>query len=209
ILPSFLYSEQMGPFLLGTYEQEIASWLKAQKNRKFTLVIDIGSKFGFYAVGLAQWFPTTKVIAFDTDPWAQRMTRRFAESNNTPNVETQGYCSLKWLSRHLSPYSLIISDCEGYEFVLFQRGAIPNLNTATLIVESHDLPPWEKHAKLIESFQSTHEVEEVSFDTSDRSKRANVDLSFLSDSELSLAVGEPRNSLQKWLYFRPKLLDTV
>lgn len=209
ILPNFLRCEQMGPFLLGTYEQEIEPWLTSLKTQRFSTILDIGSKFGFYAVGLAQWFPTTRVIAFDTDPWAQKATREVANVNKVHNVETLGYCSHKWLASHLPPDSLIISDCEGYEFILFQPESVPNLNTATMIIESHDAPPWEKHAKLIESFQYTHDVKEVSFDTSDRSKRTTFDLSFLSPSELGLAVGEPRNPWQKWLYFRPKLANSL
>ncbi len=209
VLPNFLRSEQMGPFLLGTYEQEIAPWFILLKSRQFSMILDIGSKFGFYAVGLAQWFPPTRVIAFDTDPWAQKATRDFAQMNNVHNVEALGYCSPKWMSSHLLPNSLIISDCEGYEFILFHPESIPNLKTATMIIESHDAFPWEKHGKLIERFRDTHEVDEISFDPGDRSKRTGMDLSFLNPSELTLAVGEPRYPWQKWLFIRPKAADSL
>ncbi len=201
ILPEMIQMEQMGPFILGTYEEEISPWFIRQKERSFSEILDVGSKFGFYAVGLATWHPNTPVIAFDTDPWAQKATLEVARANGVKNVSVFGYCSVQWLAGHLAERAFIVCDCEGFEFELLDPQCVPALKSATMIVESHDGPPWEKHLKLINQFKNTHRIEEVSFKGNNRIPSA--DISFLSDDEKQLAVGEPRVSYQKWLLFEP------
>ncbi len=207
ILPSCIQAEQMGPFLLGTYEQEIAPWFDQLRSCNYSQILDVGAKFGFYAVGLAKWYPSATVLAFDTDPWARRVTTQFASENSVTNVNCQGFCSTGWLAKSLQPHSLLICDCEGYEFVLLDPTRVPNLSTATMIVESHDQPPWGKHADLIERFSTTHFISEMAFDPNSRIKPSKLDLSFHTDHEKYLAIGEPRNHWQKWIHFRPKLRD--
>ena len=64
--------EQLGPYLLGLYEGELNPVWERVFQSKYTQIIDVGAKFGYYAVGLARRYPESRVVAFDTDPWARR-----------------------------------------------------------------------------------------------------------------------------------------
>src|SRR4051812_22639963 len=114
-LSSMTHAEHLGPFLLGTYEAELHPWVEQVCQRRYAQVLDVGAKFGYYAVGLARRMPDTPVVAFDTDPWARRATREMTATNRTPEVVATGFCSPRWLDRHLAPNSFILTDCEGYE----------------------------------------------------------------------------------------------
>lgn len=203
ILIESLKEIQIGPFMLGTYEKEIAHWFRGIKEKRFNQILDVGSSFGYYAIGLAKWFPETPVIAFDTDPWAQKATIEMSKANKAGNLSVLGYCDPNWLKENISNNTLIVCDCEGFEFELLDPQKVPTLKTATIIVESHDAPPWTKHLKLIKEFEKTHHVSEASF-TGNDNRPTTTDLSFLNSDELALAVGEFRYPYQKWIMLEPR-----
>ena len=76
ILSPMTHREHLGPYLLGTYEAELHPWLEAAATGQFAQILDVGAKFGFYAVGLSRRIPDVPVIAFDTDWWARGATAR-------------------------------------------------------------------------------------------------------------------------------------
>ena len=51
------YREHLGPFLLGTYESQLHPWVAQIASGQYSQIIDIGSSFGYYAVGLARLLP--------------------------------------------------------------------------------------------------------------------------------------------------------
>src|SRR5581483_851837 len=65
-LPEMAAREQLGPFLLGTYESEIAAAWELVLAGSYPQIVDIGAAFGYYAVGLARRYPAAAVVAFDT-----------------------------------------------------------------------------------------------------------------------------------------------
>ena len=105
---------------------------------QYAQIIDVGAKFGYYAVGLAKKYPGTPVVAFDTDAWARRAVREMMAANGTGNVRVESFCSAEWLERHARENALIVSDCEGYEAALFGPGTASKLRAATLLIETHD-----------------------------------------------------------------------
>jgi hypothetical protein len=137
-LTPMTYREHLGPFLLGTYEEELHPWLESIVATRFARVLDIGSKFGYYAIGIARSMPDTEVVAFDTDGWARSAVSEMAVVNRTPRVTVAGFCSAKWLDRHLADNSFILSDCEGYERELFCRATTPALDSSSLLIEVHE-----------------------------------------------------------------------
>jgi hypothetical protein len=60
-LTPMTHDEHLGPYLLGTYESELHPWIEHLTGRRFRQVLDVGSKFGYYAVGLGA------PVAVDTD----------------------------------------------------------------------------------------------------------------------------------------------
>ena len=58
--------------------------------RPFPQIVDVGAKFGYYAVGLARRYPAAAVVAYDVDWWARRACRRMAAANGVGNVDGVG-----------------------------------------------------------------------------------------------------------------------
>lgn len=192
--------EHVGPFVLGTYEAELIPWWDQLVRQQFGQIIDVGAKFGYYAVGLARYFPRASVIAFDTDWWARRATREMAEANSTPNVFVSGYCSPAWFAAHLSPNALIVSDCEGAEGQLYCTRWVPQFATATFVIELHeDFVPGVTEA-VREKFRGTHRIHEVD---SVAERPAGEARWSLTRDELRRVAEEVRGA-QKWMMLTPR-----
>lgn len=156
LIPEIAQAEHLGPFLLGTYETELHAWWHGLLREQFAQMLDVGSKFGFYAVAYAKRFPSAEVVAFDPDPWARRASRAMAEINHTPNVRIEGLCDPEWLRRKLRPNAFIMSDCEGYEKHLFCSRRIPALSSATMLIELHDAQAPGVTTSIQAAFRETH-----------------------------------------------------
>ena len=194
-------AEQLGPFLLGVYESELdAAWETALAGR-FERIIDIGAKFGYYAVGLARRYPQTPVIAFDTDWWARKALREMARLNDVSNLEIRGECRREWLATQDGLSALVISDCEGCEETLFTKDVASALRHSVLIIETHDCFVPGISERLRSVFEPTHEVRLVHSDENRREPEAALD--FLSSHERTLAAREVRPP-QVWLFCLPK-----
>jgi hypothetical protein len=194
--------QHVGPYLLGTYEMELHGWVEECSGRTFTEIVDIGSSFGYYAVGLARRFPRTPVIAFDTDWWARSAVAELAKANGASNVIVRRECTPAWLETHLKPSSLIVSDCEGYERVLFLGRRLPALATATLIVELHEETPGELTEKFRQRFSETHTIAEACGRTTTPLVQGIHGLTPAQIERVSHEVRGP----QAWLYLRPLTL---
>lgn len=201
-LSPMTHAEQIGPYLLGFYESELDEAWETVFRGAFTQIIDVGAKFGYYAVGLARKFPDADVVAFDTGWWARRAVREMAAANQTPKVQVRGYCTAEWMVRNAHESSFIISDCEGYEAELFTPEVISQLKSAALIIETHDCFVPGVCEKLTRAFRETHTVWKYGEGSTKRS--SSVPLEFLTETEQQLAVNEMRPA-QDWLLCLPKL----
>lgn len=168
---------------------------------KYTRIVDVGAKFGYYAVGLAKAFPDATVVAYDTDRWARKAVLEMVAANGTTNVEVEGFCTPDCLARTGSGAAFIISDCEGYESVLFGPETLPHLRTATLIVETHDCFVPGVADRLRKAFSETHIVREYGLD--DVRRKSSLSLEFLTEAERPLAEREVRPA-QLWLLCLPR-----
>ncbi len=195
------FAEQIGPYLLGTYESVLDDAWSIVLGRSYKQIVDIGAKFGYYAVGLARKYPGALVVAFDTDSWARRVTREMADANAVSNVQVLGLCDSNWLRTHLQKEALIVCDCEGYESTLFGGGVTPELASSTLIIETHDCLVAGVCERLARQFAATHEVKQITNDQPPRQTTRSLD--FLSTQELKLATEEARAN-QIWLLCLPR-----
>jgi hypothetical protein len=198
-LPPSTYEEHIGPFLLGTYEMELHPWWDEILTRPFDMIVDVGAKFGYYAVGLAQKYPSVPTIAFDTDRWARKTIAQTAATNGVANLVIQGYCSPQWLARELTPRSFVLSDCEGFEGELFAANPASVLATATMLIELHEEIVPGVTAGIEAHFKDTHTVRRV------RSRTATpvtVTVESLTPDELRRAASEVR-SAQEWVLLEP------
>ena len=195
------YEEHIGPYLLGNYEAELHPWWEQLFQQSFGQIVDIGAKFGYYAVGLALKFPQATIVAFDTDPWARDAVREVMAANRTPQVVVEGFCSPAWLQANLRAPVLIVSDCEGYEHELFCTTEIPLLARATMLIETHDMFVPGVSADLRARFARTHLIHEVS--SRENAPAPAVRVHSLTDDEMRRAGNEVRPH-QTWLLLTPK-----
>lgn len=206
ILTPTTHAEHLGPFLLGVYESELGPAWDVILGGTYPQIVDVGAKFGYYAVGLARLFPTAQVVAFDTDPWARAATREMVAANGTTNVAVRGFCDPRWMRTALLPGAFVFSDCEGFEGPLFTSEPIPHLASATLIVETHDELNPGVTERLRSRLSPTHAIRIFTGDSPRR--ESTRDLAFLSADERRLATHEVRGP-QAWLFCTPKAERTA
>jgi hypothetical protein len=200
-LPRLAMREHLGPYLLGTYESELHEWFAAVRADRFRTILDVGAKFGYYAVGLACAFPAAHVIAFDTDPWARRAVREMARANDVESrLAVRGFCRPSDLEACRRGPALLISDCEGFEAELFTKASLDALRATTLIIEVHDELAPGVGTLIRDRFRATHSVEST---VSSDARASPVDLAFLPPSDAARALLELRPP-QEWLFLRPR-----
>ncbi len=201
IMPKAATLEHIGPLLLGVYESELdTAWTRILRG-EYSQILDVGARFGYYAVGLARHYPQVSVVAFDIDPWAQQAIAAMAARSGVTNLTVHGFCTPDWLRDHLQSGALIISDCEGYEADLFEGACGRALESATVLVETHDDFVPRSTARVSAAFARSHRL--TTFDTMTPRRMSSLDLSFLSESERQQAQHELRGD-QAWLLCEPE-----
>jgi hypothetical protein len=193
--------EHVAPILLGVYESELLTTWETILEMQFEQLIDVGAKFGYYAVGLARRFPSVPVIAFDIDPWARKATRQMAEANQVA-VTTEKACTPGWLDRHLRDRAFILSDCEGYEGTLFGEARAAALSSATMLIEVHEHCSPGVGDVLRRTFADSHDL--VVIPTVSPNPIAPPELEGLNAREREMAVAEFRPAEQSWMFLVPK-----
>ena len=149
----------------GTYEKEIQDVIQDELNNFYDAVIDIGSAEGYYAVGMAKFSKTNKVISFEGSKQGRNLQRKLASLNNvTSKLEIYKYCKKEQLLEQIQRYKnvFIICDVDGYELALLDNNFIPQLNLATMLIECHNHCYAEMEKCLIERFSDTHKYQSYS-----------------------------------------------
>ncbi len=148
------------PKLVGSYESELVPWLERLRERPYTAIHDIGCAEGYYAVGLAMFFPAARVFAYDSDPDAQEACRTMAALNGVAErVAVRGALVAEDLCRlDAAERALILCDCEGCELNLFTPEVVRHLAGYDLIVELHDFIEPGVSRTLTDRFSVTHRV---------------------------------------------------
>jgi hypothetical protein len=200
VLPAEVVCEHVGPYLFGVYEHELHDTLASLTTRRFSQIVNVGAKFGYYSAGLAKLLGAP-VTAFDVDPWARRMTRATADASGVGRlVAVESACTRDYLSR-LPPESLVVIDCDGCEMQLLAPPLPDGLRGATIIVEVHEMFESGAGHTLRGWLEHTHTVREIP--TSDSPAAPPVDLTGFSEKDRELATKELRPH-QSWLVCEPR-----
>lgn len=190
------------PKLLGTYELEIAPWIRDVIAAKPARIVDVGCAEGYYAVGFASSLPECEVFAFDINASAQALCRQLAALNGvTERVRVAGRCGAENLERLAGPGTVVVCDIEGAEGLLLDPATAPALNQSTLIVELHDCLVPGVSEVIRSRFAATHTMDEVSAE-----ERACLRLEALAGyaaDEQALMLSEHRVPGQSWIRLRP------
>jgi hypothetical protein len=125
------------PVLAGTYEQELHPCLEKIAQRKYDLVLDIGSAEGYYAVGLARLL-RTRVLAFDPEPTERAYCEEAARQNDVADfVELRELFRPADVHRYRGQRVLCVCDCEGFEEQIFTPQTIGDTVRWDLLIELH------------------------------------------------------------------------
>ena len=196
------FGSSLYPKLSGNYECELF-----QTFEKFTMegipnFIDIGCAEGYYAVGVAKAVANCHVIAFDIDENARELCTNMAKCNGVSDwVEVKVACSDEWLGEQkFADNTLILCDCEGFEFELFTPANIPNLKNCNLIIEMHPFINRKIKPTLTALFKETHNITIVS-SKDDKRKIFDLNETYLSLTPLqkNIIVQEGRPFTMDWL----------
>lgn len=147
--------------LAGTYEEEIAPWVLDALQRRPETIVDVGAAEGYYAVGIARALPGSEVVAFELDPHGRRLCRETANLNHVSNIRVIGRATPKRLNRELSPGSLLLCDCEGYEVELINPSTVPAVRDVDAIIEVHEFASPGVTDLLTRRLEPTHAVTRV------------------------------------------------
>jgi hypothetical protein len=204
-LTPMTFMEHVGPCLLGTYEAELHPWLERLLGGQYPQIVDVGAKFGYYAVGLGRRAPAATSVTFDIDPWARRATREVARANGVTALQVRGFASPRWFDRHLQPGALVISDCEGFERELFPPITTPAADSSTFVIEVHEAVAPGVTDRLIARFAATHDLVRVPTQAETTVPPAlRATLRAFSDEEVRILADELRGGAQEWLIATPK-----
>ena len=83
----------------GTYEKEIQHIISDELNKSYDVIIDVGSAEGYYAVGMALFGKSSKVVSFEgTERGRELQLRLAAKLNNVDHkISIKEYCDVQVL----------------------------------------------------------------------------------------------------------------
>lgn len=196
---SSLASRDGIPLLFATYELELHPVIEEVASKRYDRILNIGSAEGYYAVGFAIR-TQAPVFAFDCEPRERRHLRQMARLNGVADqIHARSWCSarvLDGLTR--GRRCLVVSDCEGYEFKLFQGATLSALENCDLIVEVHETVPGVDVGRAMrERFHASHNVKVIIFDPGNEGPEV--------PEKWQKFARESRPPGQQWLYLTPKL----
>ncbi len=142
------------------------------------------------------------MYGFDTDPVAREKCAAMANLNGMAGrVHVRGTCDPAALSQLLTPGSLLLSDCEGYEFEPLDPARVPTLARTAVIVELHEHTRPGLTAANVDRFRDTHHARMV--EPAPRAAADSPCLEQLSEADWVLALDEMRLFPQRWAYLTP------
>lgn len=192
------------PKVLGSYERELHAAIEAAIAAAPRQVVDIGAAEGWYVVGLARRLPDARVLAFEPEDWRLAQLRPIAEHNGVADrIDlVEDVCTTERLAARMQDGALVICDCDGAEGDLLDPGAVPQLRTARLLIETHDLLVAGTTERLLATLGPTHEIERIAAEPRYVDDFPETD--FMPLVTRQLAISEFRGGPQEWLVCVPR-----
>jgi hypothetical protein len=176
--------------MLGVVESELHPVFYSIKDRKYDVVIVIGSAEGYYAVGLAKLL-NTKVFAYDPEPRERELCIESARLNGVSHlVEMRPLFTPADIAPMKSSRVLCVCDCEGFETTLFTPETVADTALWDLVIELH--------GPTVESIQALSWPHEISTFRPIPREEQYAELEGLGDSKKLLS--EYRAIPQAWLW---------
>ena len=194
------------PKILGSYEKEIQIFIDYIQNQDYKNIIDIGCAEGYYAVGLGMKLKKAKVLAFDTDKYAQKQCKKLAKLNNV-EININGLFTKALYEKYTqNKKSLIIMDCEGYEKNLIDNEIASKHQNCDFLIEAHDFIDISITDHIFNAFRMTHKIEVIE-SIDDISKAYSYEFKELSGMTLlekKEILAEYRPTTMRWIFAKSK-----
>ncbi len=191
--------------LLGCYEQPLQPHIEDAIRGAYPVILNIGCAEGYYAVGMARRMSASRVLAFDTNPEAQRACADLAERNGVADRVTVGALfKPEDFANYSGQRALVLCDIEGGERDLLDPAKSPALATMDLIVESHECLIPGITQTLIERFRASHDVLQVEDDGQRSLVAAPQWFRNFAHLDQLLATWEWRSGPTPWLVMKAK-----
>ena len=147
------------PELLGTYEHELFGVVGELASQPFHTIVNVGARYGYYAIGFARLMPQVRVLAFEGEAEAHGMLAGAITANGVSDrVRAGGFADRPTLAAALGEGSgvLVVCDIDGGEVPLLDLAQVPALARATILVECHGPAETFTEPVLTARFQTTH-----------------------------------------------------
>jgi hypothetical protein len=204
------YCSSICPKLTGTYEKEIQNTINQLLDKKFDAFIDIGAAEGYYSIGFARYGNCEQVYSYECSEEARKLQQELAEKNDVKSkLRLLGSCNCDDLRSVLqkNSSSFILCDVEGFEYALLDIEKIPELATATMIIECHH-HVWDRmEPALIDRFSKTHSSESFKANINGNPKDypfGNFYYYILPRKYKNFPILDQRAPETTWLYLKPK-----
>ena len=159
-----LMERPAAPELLGSYEHELRDVVCELGAMPFTTIVNVGARYGYYAIGLARLNPRARVLAFDGDAEAHAVAAAAVRANGVAErVTVGGFADIAVLTAALGVGDgvLVACDIDGGEVALLDPAAVPALTRATILVECHGPPESASEPVMVMRFLPTHDVRRI------------------------------------------------
>jgi len=196
--------------IVGSYESELSDVVQEIIANSYEKIINIGCGEGYYANGLAIKCGQAKVYAYDTDKVARDICGEMAALNGVADRVQIGseFMHTTFDDFDLSEKCLIICDCEGFEYELFNEQTILRLGECDLLIETHDFVNIDISTRLEKLFATTHHVTSIkSIDDYQKAKYYSFypfeNLTDLQEKKTIYEEGRP--VIMEWLWLKSKV----
>lgn len=152
------------PELLGTYERELFGVVQELASRPLHTLVNVGARYGYYAVGMARLMPAVTVKAYEWSDEARTQLASAVHANGVQDrVTVAGYCDRADLAADLDTEGgvLVVCDIDGGETTLLDPQQVPALRRATILVECHGPAASPTEAVMVHRFLPTHDVRRI------------------------------------------------
>lgn len=208
-VPQGIGARQSSADVAWHFRCQLAPVIEEIVGQRFARIINVGAAEGYYAVGVARRIPDAVVHAFEMDARVRSLLGATAAANGVGDrVLIQGKCEPADQRDRLASAErvLVICDVEGSESVLLDPDLIPQLASAHILVELHELMHHGITELLRTRFQGSHRIEQIWDET-----RSAQDYPFrtfytrlLPHRFLLNAITEKRSERQSWFWMRPR-----
>lgn len=196
---------ESGAQCLGLYEKEIQELLaEIQRERRKSVLIDVGGADGFFALGSLFSGMFSRCITFEANAALRAGLDELAYANQIrDNIEIRGLATQDALVdavRECGGDCVVLCDIEGGEYALFESALLVAIKNIDVIIELHEFDEEMKSRCSIFVERICSERPARLIRTGGRDFSTIPEAEFLSDLERALLAAEGRMRLGKWLY---------